>query len=258
MLRNLYWSAVLLLCGVAGLALPGSAWAQHAHGSQGNISHFGHVGTVHGGGFRPGGLPGGGHSGNFHASQAGGFNHGGVFLASPHGFYRHVSPGFGFGFGYAAPFYGYGYGYDYPAYMGSYPYAYTYPPNGLYTDSYPDMEYGLGSGTISGDVMPSVPASSAPTPAVADDKAHLIVRVPADAQVWFDGTATTSTGAVREFDTPPLVPGRRYTYDVKATWMQDGQEVTRTQSVRFSAGDRIEVLFPAVSKVPDQPVPLDK
>src|SRR5262249_29983293 len=60
--------------------------------------------------------------------------------------------------------------------------------------------------------------------AAADDAAvaEVQVRVPANATVWFDGEPTEQTGPYRRFWTPPLEPGKVYTYQVKARWMLDG------------------------------------
>src|SRR4029077_17355801 len=67
--------------------------------------------------------------------------------------------------------------------------------------------------------------------AQSDAGAHVTVKVPADARVWFDGTGTTSPGPVRESHSPPVPPGRRYHYEVRARWNENGHEVTQTQRV---------------------------
>src|SRR5262249_10294447 len=90
------------------------------------------------------------------------------------------------------------------------------------------------------------PASSAPavTPAQPTTAAHVTLKVPANAEVWFEGTKTTTTGAVREFESPPLTPGRRYTYQVRARWKENGHEVTQTQKVEVTAGAHANASFP--------------
>ena len=70
------------------------------------------------------------------------------------------------------------------------------------------------------------------------------VNVPAGTQLWFDGKATTTTGSVRLFDSPPLTPGSRYSYEVRARWSENGHEVTQTQQVVVSAGAHVDVKFP--------------
>ncbi len=55
---------------------------------------------------------------------------------------------------------------------------------------------------------------------------------------------TTSTGAVREYQSPPLAPGKRYTYDLSARWTENGHEVTQQQTVDVSPGGHVSVAFP--------------
>jgi len=74
------------------------------------------------------------------------------------------------------------------------------------------------------------------------------MTVPADAEVWFDGTKTTTAGPVREYQSPPQTPGQQYTYEVKARWQENGREVTQTQQVDVSAGGHFEVRFPVQPK----------
>jgi uncharacterized protein (TIGR03000 family) len=69
------------------------------------------------------------------------------------------------------------------------------------------------------------------------------VKVPAGAVLTFNGYRTTSAGTVREFDTPPLAPGR-YTYEVQARWQEDGHTVTQEKQVFVSPGARLELDFP--------------
>jgi uncharacterized protein (TIGR03000 family) len=77
-----------------------------------------------------------------------------------------------------------------------------------------------------------------------DTPARITLSVPAGARVWFDGTPTTATGAVREFSTPPLRPDARYAYDVRARWTENGREVTQALQVEVLAGAHVNVTFP--------------
>ena len=63
--------------------------------------------------------------------------------------------------------------------------------------------------------------------------------VPADAKIWFDGTATTTTGSVRQFGTPPLKPGSQSSYEIRARWNENGQEMDQTQHVQAGRGGRL-------------------
>jgi len=79
---------------------------------------------------------------------------------------------------------------------------------------------------------------------VADNTASIRVTVPAGATVWFDDNKTTQTGSERLFESPPLTPGRHYSYDLKAQWRdQDGKEVTQTRHVDVSANASVSVEF---------------
>lgn len=69
--------------------------------------------------------------------------------------------------------------------------------------------------------------------------AWLDVRVPAEADLWVQGQRMTVTGAERRFTSPSLTPGRDYTYDVRATWSEEGRSVTQERRVTVRAGDRI-------------------
>ena len=91
-------------------------------------------------------------------------------------------------------------------------------------------------------------ADNAPAATPADTTAYLNIRVPADAQIWVEGNKTTSTGTVRAFQSPPLTPGSSYTYDIRATWNENGREVTQTQKVNVTAGGDSNVVFPTVAQ----------
>jgi uncharacterized protein (TIGR03000 family) len=75
--------------------------------------------------------------------------------------------------------------------------------------------------------------------------ATIEVRLPQDAELRFDGTRSTQTGAVRTFVTPPLDPATTYAYDIRANWLENGREVNRTRHVEFRVGDRMVVDFMA-------------
>ena len=77
--------------------------------------------------------------------------------------------------------------------------------------------------------------------------AHLTLRVPADAAVYVNDLPTTSTGAVRTYTSPPLLPGLTYTYTVRARWLENGRFVTQTRDVVISAGAQITTSFPVSS-----------
>jgi uncharacterized protein (TIGR03000 family) len=89
------------------------------------------------------------------------------------------------------------------------------------------------------------PSSASTFLAQTDTPAYVTVTVPEDAQVWFDGSAPSATGRVRQFVTPPLEVSEQYTYWVRALWYENGQEVNQLQPVEVTAGAHIDVRFPA-------------
>jgi uncharacterized protein (TIGR03000 family) len=84
---------------------------------------------------------------------------------------------------------------------------------------------------------------SPPLSRLTDSTAEVEVRVPAGAQVYFDGHATSQTGADRSFTTPPLEPKEDYVYEVRAHWDAAGRPVDETRKVTVHAGDHLVVDF---------------
>jgi uncharacterized protein (TIGR03000 family) len=78
----------------------------------------------------------------------------------------------------------------------------------------------------------------------ADENAAMIaVRVPANAELWFDGQKTSQSGQVRQFETPSLDPAQEYAYEIRARWTENGRNVERSRTVSVRAGDRLGVNF---------------
>ena len=158
-------------------------------------------------------------------TRGGGAGGGGYFGDNPGGFRRAGSYLSGHG---GSP-YSAGYGYDL---SGLGPVTQDSGYRGSYWDSMPSYPYGYFSATP-------------PSPSATDTSAHISVAVPAGARVWFGGAPTTSTGPAREYISPALAPGRQYTYEVRARWNDNGQDVTQTQQVTVSAGAHVNVAFPS-------------
>ncbi len=164
-----------------------------------------------GGGGHPGG--GGGYRGGGYGGYRGGYG----------GYGYRGYGGFGVGVylgGYGYPYYGYGYGVPYGGYASDYyapaPPVYVTPPAAMPPVATPGYQLG-------GDAPP-------------DNTAHITVRAPADADVRFGQGKTQQSGAVREFASPPLSPGKDYTYEIKARWTVGGKEVVQTRQVDVGAG----------------------
>src|SRR5579885_261438 len=73
--------------------------------------------------------------------------------------------------------------------------------------------------------------------------ARVIVKVPAEAEIWFDGAPTAQGGSYREFTTPPLPKGRALSYKVQARWRVKGAELTRNEEVAIAPGGIFTVNF---------------
>jgi uncharacterized protein (TIGR03000 family) len=156
--------------------------------------------------------------------------------------------GTGLGLGYGVGSIGYGlggYGLGYGGYIPSYG-VYT-PGLGAYTAGYGGYSYATpyaGNG-FSGPSVPANPPvnpnanySSPDQPQQApanDNAAHLMVVVPESAELWFNGTRMTLTGTQREFFSPALTPGKDYTYEIRARWMENGRPVEQNRSVKVQA-----------------------
>ncbi len=101
-----------------------------------------------------------------------------------------------------------------------------------YSNGYAAMEPQTGSRRAD-YYSPDTPgAAMQPSPVLVE------LRVPANAEILFDGTKTVQKGTLRRYISPPIEPGRHYAYVVKAMWMEDGREKTETRTLTVHAGER--------------------
>jgi uncharacterized protein (TIGR03000 family) len=77
----------------------------------------------------------------------------------------------------------------------------------------------------------------------AENIARIVMRLPGDALLEFDGTLIPGSGRIRKYSTPPLVRTQLYHYDIQASWMEEGREVVQQRHVELYAGDRIDIDF---------------
>jgi uncharacterized protein (TIGR03000 family) len=234
--RTISIVAVGLAASALSLWSAGAALAQHHDGGHGGGSHA----AYHGGGTWHGGSGGwhGGYYGGEHHGWDGGWHHGSFWWGYP--FYGGLGLGFYRPYYYGGASWPYYYGGSWPYYgwnTGSY--LYDYPSANIYT--YPSAEMATAEPPLTGynSLYPPDTSSTEATPATAE----VDVRVPANAEVFFNGQQMTQTGSLREFVTPSLDPNRNYSYVVQAHWNQNGREVTRTQNVPIHAGDHVTVSF---------------
>jgi uncharacterized protein (TIGR03000 family) len=76
------------------------------------------------------------------------------------------------------------------------------------------------------------------------NEATIVVHLPEDANLTIDGQPTQSRSATRVFRSPPLEPGKTYTYTLNAEANRDGHFVSTKKTVDVQAGKQSEVTFP--------------
>jgi uncharacterized protein (TIGR03000 family) len=119
------------------------------------------------------------------------------------------------------------------AWRGDYYYAY---PGAAYYDPYPAYYPEAGASY-------SEPHTAYYPPELPDNGNAVTIRmtVPSGARVYFDGAATSQTGADRAFVSPPLTPGREYVYQIRVQWEENGKTTERNRKVTVHAGDRVNL-----------------
>jgi|SRR5579884_575580 len=90
----------------------------------------------------------------------------------------------------------------------------------------------VGAGLGGGLILPFMTVRDAPL----DNKAHIWLRVPENAEIWVNGVKTKQTGESRHFFSPPLSPGKTYSYQMRLRWMKDGKPVEETQRILVQPG----------------------
>jgi uncharacterized protein (TIGR03000 family) len=204
----------------------------------------------------------GGHYGGYHGGY--GYYHG--YYGPYHGYYHPY--GWWYGrwapWGYAPyPYFGIGVGIavGYPGYL----------PYGVAVGAYSPPAGVVVAPPAAGLAAPAPdPAAAAPPPADGagappegmappkpDGKARLMLLVPANAQVWFDGQPTSQTGTERGFVSSVLTPGKVYTYSVRVRSVgDDGRVSDETRPIQVRANDRWVVDFtrpaPQMQELPKQ------
>ena len=114
------------------------------------------------------------------------------------------------------------------------------PPASSFSDSYRPAPGGPAQVTVSAPA-PAPRAVYVYVSAPAAAPATVVVRLPADARLTFNGEPTRSTGATRTFLSPPLEAGRTYGYTLEAEVTQGGRKMTVTRQVSVRAGQDREV-----------------
>jgi uncharacterized protein (TIGR03000 family) len=85
------------------------------------------------------------------------------------------------------------------------------------------------------------PAPKKLTKKTGPQPAEILVHIPYNAKLTIDDYLTTQTGIKRTFVTPPLAPGRAFTYLLKATWKEEMHTFVRMAVVSVQAGEETVV-----------------
>jgi uncharacterized protein (TIGR03000 family) len=81
--------------------------------------------------------------------------------------------------------------------------------------------------------------------------------VPTDeTEVWFEDRKTSSTGMTRSFESPPLTPGRTFTYHIRARWKEGAREYSVAKNVQVRAGSQVRVVIDKSSASEKIPPPI--
>lgn len=125
---------------------------------------------------------------------------------------------------------GYGGGISYPgAIMGGGTYAPgTVAPGGT----------APGTAPLQGEGLPPAKSTTKEkeTRLFNQNKAKLVVELPANAKLFIDDMPMKAEAGVRSFNTPTLEPGQAYYYMVRVETMKDGKPVSETRRIIVRAG----------------------
>jgi uncharacterized protein (TIGR03000 family) len=87
----------------------------------------------------------------------------------------------------------------------------------------------------------SSPGRGIPPDANPANQARLVVHLPPQARLTIDDYPTMSRSDTRVFDTPPLEPGKTYTYTLRGEINRDGRFIRTTKIVEVKAGELSDV-----------------
>lgn len=92
-----------------------------------------------------------------------------------------------------------------------------------------------------GDAKPDTKPSDKKAPEQSMlNQATLVVSLPADAKLFIQEQATTTTGESRTFVSPTLEAGKDYVYTLKAELVRDGKPLSVTRQVTVRAGMTVQ------------------
>jgi uncharacterized protein (TIGR03000 family) len=86
-----------------------------------------------------------------------------------------------------------------------------------------------------------VPASEAEKPPA--DAALLVVKIPAEADLWINDARTTQEGSYRRFQTPSLAARSDVPYKLTVYWRIKDAQLSRTETVQVRPGEVVTINF---------------
>jgi uncharacterized protein (TIGR03000 family) len=76
------------------------------------------------------------------------------------------------------------------------------------------------------------------------NEVQLSITLPvAEARLWIQDQVMPGAGTERVFSSPPLEAGRDFVYTIRATWTQDGREVSEEKTLAVTAGQSLVADF---------------
>jgi uncharacterized protein (TIGR03000 family) len=151
----------------------------------------------------------------------------------------------GFGYSYATAYH-YNLPFTAAGFYGpwTYPYDWSSVPNNGYAFPARPVHPLFHRGPLTVEPVPNLDLPPDEPPLVTTPQPGMvIVQTPPDAELWFNGAATKQTGPERAFITPPLPPGKRGEYAVRARWVENGKPIEQFRIVTVQAGGQAKVVF---------------
>jgi len=100
------------------------------------------------------------------------------------------------------------------------------------------------------------PPEKGAAPPAAGQAATVNLLVPtAETEVWIDGRKVEGQGMARQFVSPSLGSGERFTFTFRARWARQGGQMTETRKVDVYAGDRVTVDLKTTTRPAEEIVP---
>jgi len=98
--------------------------------------------------------------------------------------------------------------------------------------------------TKPGKTYEEAPLPKPPIPKSGEQaRVKVIIDLPADARLFVDGQPMKGTSSRRMFQTPELIPGQTYYYELRAEIERDGQIITANQRIILQPGRDVAASF---------------